>query len=253
MADVRCSEENITFQNPPITEALLDIRVNLSKETTLETLLFFQDEIKEHFPNKKERHSGTFQIKAGAAPEVITSPARADGYMFYAPDNKKIVQVRIDGFTFNKLKPYSNWDIFSREAKYLWEHYVEIAKPINIVRLALRYINKIEIPLPFSDFKEYILTNPEVAPGIPQGLDRFFMQLVIPNAEFQAGAVVTETIEKIDDKSRVLPLIFDIDVSRNIILEPTSKDIWNIMEDLRKFKNQIFMKSLTDKAKELFK
>lgn len=247
------TEENITFSNPPITEALLDIRVNLPKEITLDTLLSFQNEIKEHFPNKKERYTGTFQIKTGAAPEIITSTDRTDGYMYYAPDNKKIVQARLDGFTFNKLKPYSSWDIFSLEAKYLWEHYVAIAKPTNIVRLALRYINRIEIPLPFNDFKEYILTNPEVAPGIPQGLSGFFMQLVIPNAEFQASAVVTETFEKIDEKSKVLPLIFDIDVSRNIIIEPSSKDIWNIMEDLRKFKNQIFMKSLTDKTKELFK
>lgn len=246
-------KQNFTFPNPPITEALLDIRVNLPKETTLETLLFFQNEIKEHFPNKKERHTGTFQIKTGAPPEVLTSSDRTDGYMFYASDNKKIAQARLYGFTFNKLKPYSKWETFSQEAKYLWEHYVEIAKPVNIVRLALRYINRVELPLPFNDFKEYVLTTPEIAPGIPQGLAGFFTQLVIPNVEIQATAIVTETIEKIDEKSNVQPLIFDIDVSRNTILEPLAKDIWSIMEDLRNFKNQIFMMSFTDKAKELFK
>lgn len=246
-------EEKITIVNPPITEALLDIRVNLPKETTLETLLSFQNEIKEDFPNKKERHMGTFQIRTGAAPEIFASSDRIDGYMFFAPDNQKIVQTRLDGFTFNKLKPYSKWETFSQEAKYLWDHYVKIAKPINIVRLALRYINRIEIPLPFGDFKEYILTNPEIAPGISQGLAEFFMQLVIPNADIQATAIVTETIEKINDKSKVLPLIFDIDVGKNIILEPKSDEIWNIMDDLRNFKNQIFMSSVTDKTKGLFK
>lgn len=247
------SEKTITFPNPPITEALLDIRVNLPKETTLETLLSFQNGIKDHFPNKKERHLGTFRIKTGAAPEVLASADRTDGYMFYAPDNKKIVQARLDGFTFNKLKPYSKWEVFSQEAKYLWEHYVEVAKPINIVRLALRYINRIELPLPFGDFKEYLLTTPEIASDIPQGLAQFFMQLVIPNADIQATAVITETIEKTDDKSKVLPLIFDIDVSRNIILDLKSDEIWNIMDNLRNFKNQIFMNSLTAKTKELFK
>jgi uncharacterized protein (TIGR04255 family) len=107
--------------------------------------------------------------------------------------------------------------------------------------------------LPFGDFKEYILTTPEIASGIPQGLAQFFMQLVIPNADKQATAVVTETIEKTDDKSKVLPLIFDIDVSRNIILESKSDEIWNIMDNLRNFKNKIFMNSLTEKTKELFK
>lgn len=244
---------SIYFPNPPITEALLDIRVNLPKEITLDTFITFQDEIKNDFPTKKERHIGAFQIKSGGPPEIVSSSDRTDGYLFYSSDNKKIVQARLDGFTFNKLKPYSNWEKFSGEAKYLWDHYVHVAKPLNVIRLALKYINRIEIPLPFNDFKEYILTVPEIAPGIPQGLSGFFAQLVIPNAEIQANAIITETMEKIDEKSRFLPFIFDIDISRGIILKPDSMDIWKIMDDLRHFKNQIFVSSLTNKAKELFK
>jgi uncharacterized protein (TIGR04255 family) len=245
--------KDVHFPNPPITEALLDIRVNLPSEVKLQDLLSFQEDIKSDFSEKKERHTGSFQIKTGAAPEMVSSSDRTDGYLFLSKEKNKIVQARLDGFTFNKLKPYSDWDKFSGEAKYLWEHYVHIAKPVNIVRLALRYINRILIPLPFKDFKEYILTTPEVAPGISQTLAGYFFQLVIPNPEINATAIVTETIEKIDDKAQFLPLIFDIDVSRNIILEPSSVDIWKIMGELRSFKNQIFLNSLTERAKELFK
>lgn len=250
---VYMDKKSIHFPNPPITEAILDIKVNLPKETNLERLLAFQDDIKAEFPTKKDRHSGSFQIKTGTAPEIISSTNRTDGYLFRSVDNTKIVQARLDGFTFNKLKPYSNWEEFSDEAKNLWNRFVNIAKPINVVRLALRYINRIEIPLPFGDFTEYILTIPEIAPNIPQSLTGLFMQLVIPNNEIQANAIITETMDKIDDKSKVLPFIFDIDVSRNIILKPTADDIWKIMEDLRHFKNQIFVESLTERAKELFK
>ena len=245
--------KDIVFPNPPITEALLDIRVNLSKEMTLQELSLFHTDIKGEFQEKKERHTGSFQIKTGAAPEMVSSSSRTDGYLFLSKEKNKIVQARLDGFTFNKLKPYSDWEKFCGEAKYLWEHYVQIAKPVNIVRLGLRYINRILLPLPFKDFKEYILTVPDVAPGIPQGLAGFFVQLVIPNHEIQASAIVTETMEKVDDKAQYLPFIFDIDVSSNIILEPTSADIWKIIGQLRQFKNQIFINSLTDRAKDLFK
>ncbi len=241
------------YTNPPITEAIFDLRVNLPKETSLDTLLSFQNEIKDRFPTKKERHLGSFEIKPGGAPAIVSSSDKTDGFLFNSPDNKKIVQARLDGFTFNKLKPYSDWETFSGEAKELWGRYVSIAKPINVVRLALRYINRVEMPLPFSDFKEYVLTEPEIAPGLPQGLSGFFMQLVIPNDSIFSTAVITETIEKIDQNSKAQPLIFDIDASCNMILEPNSKTIGKVMEDLRNFKNQIFERSFTVKAKELFK
>lgn len=246
-------EKETLFSNPPITEALIDIRVTLPKEVTVERLATFHEDVKTSFPIKKQRFAGEFQIKIGAAPEVVTTSNRNDGFLFHSQDSKKIVQARLDGFTFNKLKPYSNWEVFSSEAKYLWGHYLSVAKPINIVRLSLRYINRIELPLPFKDFKEYILTMPEIAPGIPDGISGFFTQVTIQNPEIDAQATIIETIEGTTPDKGILPFILDIDVFRNIILESSSEKIWDIFKQLRRFKNQIFINSLTNKTKELFK
>ncbi len=245
-------KEAICFLNPPITEALIDIRVTLPKEVSIEKLETFQEDIKTSFPTKKPRFAGEFKIKMGAAPEVVTTSNRNDGFLFHSQDGKKIVQARLDGFTFNKLKPYSNWEVFSSEAKYLWDHYLAVVKPINVVRLGLRYINRIELPLPFQDFKEYILTMPDIAPGIPNGLSGFFTQLTIQYPEISAQANIIETIERTTPDKGTLPFILDIDVFRNIILESSSGEIWDIFNQLRNFKNQIFLNSLTDKTKELF-
>jgi len=246
-------ESVVRFPNPPITEAIIDIRVGLPKESTLDQLAVFQEDIKTSFPTRKERYSGAFQIKTGAAPEVVTTSNRVDGFHFLSQDGKKIVQARMDGFTFNKLKPYSDWETFSGEAEYLWRHYLVIAKPVNVVRLALRYINRIELPLPFADFRDYVLTIPEIAPGVPSSLSGFFMQLSIPNPEIDAQANVIETIEKRVPDKGTAPFILDIDVFRNVALESSSPQIWEILNQLRHFKNQIFLNSLTRKAKELFK
>ena len=243
----------IPFCNPPITEALLDIRVNFS-EINLERLALFQEDIKIQYPDRKERFNqqAELQFKTGVFPEVVSAANKVDGYLFQSTDGKKIVQARQDGFTFNKLKPYSHWEDFSTEAKALWEHYIKVTRPINVTRIALRYINRIEIPLPLKDFKEYILTIPEIAPGIPNSLSSFFTQLIIPYPEIQATAAITETMETMDSRG-FLPFIFDIDVWISNIVEPDSKDIWNAMEKLRDFKNQIFLNSITEKTRELFK
>lgn len=244
--------EYTTYPNAPITEALLDIRVELSKEVTLSKLEAFHNDIKNHFPEKQQRIS----IKAGfklsqGTPESIPITGGPDGYLFKSPADKKIVQVRLDGFTFNKLKPYENWDIFCSEARQLWDIYFGITNPIKTTRIALRYINRIEIPLPIKDFKEYILTTPEIAPKLPQALSHFFMQLVIPNPDIEANAIITQTME--NPTGNRLPLILDIDVSRETNYTDNTVEMWNEFKKLRSFKNEIFINTITKKAEELFK
>jgi uncharacterized protein (TIGR04255 family) len=52
-----------------------------------------------------------------------------------------------------------------------------------ITRLVVRYINKIDIPLPVGDLKEYLRTFPEVSSDLPQGLSGYFLQLQIPQED----------------------------------------------------------------------
>lgn len=242
------------LKNPPITEALIDIRANLPSGIDLPVLATFHTEIKDRFPEKKERiiFEGGFQINAEGMTESLPSSQRITGYFFQSSDGGKIVQARLDGFTFNKLKPYEDWKMFQNEAKELWKYYLEVAKPTNITRIALRYINRIEIPLPCKDFKDYILTLPDVAPGVPQGLDHFLMRLSIPDPKTSSAAIITETTGQIDESGKSIPFIFDVDVFRQTILEPTSGEIWEVMDTLHELKNSIFFNSITDKTKELF-
>jgi len=243
------------FANPPITEAIFDIRVGLPSEANLEILESFQSDISDQFPVKKNRRKieGGFRFEDGEQPKVISSKNVVDGFMFHSSDNNKVVQSRLDGFTFNKLKPYSNWEEFSSEATNLWERYCKIAKPEKITRLALRYINRIELPMPFSDFSEYILTIPTLGPTLDFPTANFFTKFVITNEKIGALANIVETIEKEDVNKGVLPFIFDIDVIKNLNMPPDSKAIMSEMDTLRLFKNRIFKESLTDKTMGLFK
>ena len=245
--------EYTVFPNAPIVEALLDIRVELSEEITLAKLEIFHDKIKGRFPEKQQRiqfQAGLKVSSEGTAAALPTSGG-VGGYLFQSTHEKKIVQARLDGFTFNKLKPYNKWEVFRDDARELWDIYFQISNPVKITRIALRYINRIEIPLPMKDFKEYILTTPEIAPKLPQVLDYFFMRLVTPNPTIQAIAVINQTMENPTEKQR-LPLIFDIDVFQNTTYIGNKAEIWDEFEKLRIFKNEIFFNSITDKTKELF-
>ncbi|MBI3355839.1 MAG: TIGR04255 family protein [Nitrospirae bacterium] len=242
------------FPKAPIAEALLDIRVDLPEETDLATLETLHDILKNRFPEKTQRvlFTAGFQATAGEPPTVVPPSSQPYGFFFRSPHDNKIVQARLDGFTFNKLRPYSNWDDFRSEARDLWNLYVERTHPIRITRIALRYINRIDIPLPIRALREYLLTVPEVAPNLPQDLDSSFLRLTMRKPDIEATAIITQALEAAPE-GRHVPLIFDIDVFNSTHFANNKDDIWDEFEKLRVFKNDIFFRSLTPRTKEMFK
>jgi uncharacterized protein (TIGR04255 family) len=242
-----------TLSRAPITEALIDIQARLPKETTLEVLASFQDAIKDQFPERKERKAFEAQFKLDdSGVRVLSAPAAPDGFLFYSRKaDALVVQARLDGFTFSKLQPYTEWKHIRPLATSLWNHYVSIAKPESVSRVAVRYINRIELPVGAA-FKDHLLTVPEIAKGLPQGLPDFLMRLVLPHPS-GAIAIITQGVAERPPDNKTFPFVFDIDVYREVDLEPMSEEIWNDLEELRIYKNRIFFNSMTEGTLERFK
>lgn len=239
--------------NAPITEAVLDIQVQLPASVRLGHLETMHRDIRDRYPNRRTRHRVEVNIKLeGEAP--IATPPKEDGYLFQSRDGKRIAQARLDGFSFSQLNPYDTWEALRDEAKELWARYVNIASPESAKRIALRYINRMELPLPITDFKDYVRIAPEIAPGVPQAVQNFFLRLEIP---YPSGvlAIVTETLQPPGDPSNAkkLPLILDIDVIRAESTTAPFVDIWEKFEELRQIKNDIFFSTITPRAEDLFR
>jgi uncharacterized protein (TIGR04255 family) len=215
------------LKNAPIKEAIFDIQVKFATQIDLKVFESIYNLNKERFPDKREK--GTYEtritISKEGIPTVIPPSGGPEGYIFRSENEKKVIQVGKNGFTFNKLKPYESWDVFFMEAKHFWKQYVEITKPERIIRIALRYINLFEFPLPLKDFKEYILTIPEIAPKTPQGLENFFMRLTIPDPDSRIVAIITESMETLKDDQK-LPIIFDLDVSEKVDFSSDQLKFW---------------------------
>jgi uncharacterized protein (TIGR04255 family) len=244
------------FTNAPITEALLDIQVDLSAETDVAKLAAIHDKIRDRFPIRKERSYLQFQLATGqdGRPESIGASGGLQGYLFLPSETnpEKVVQARLDGFAFSKLKPYETWASFRDEARILWNDYIEAARPINVKRLALRFINRIELPRSSKTYHDFILTVPDVAPGLPNAVSEFFMRLVIPVPDSDATAIVTVATNVPESTESIVPVIFDIDVFFQADHNPQSDAIWKTFEDLRRIKNDIFFKSITAETARLF-
>ncbi len=248
--------EYTVFPNAPIAEALLDIQVNLPSDVTLDDLARLQDQVRDRFPTKQERAfvSVQFGPGKGGRPEMAGQAGGIEGYLFFSaePDATKVVQARLDGFGFSKLKPYETWEAFRNEAHELWDIYRTVARPVTVKRFGLRFINSIDLPRPFRDFGQYITTLPKIAEGVPSRVSEFFMRLVIPYPENDVTAIVTLATNAPQASEDVLPFIFDIDVYVDGDFDPTSEDIWETYEALRRIKNEIFFNSITADTRRLF-
>ena len=134
----------IQYERAPITEAIIDIRVQA--EPALRTLEELHLQVADLYPGKTKRFEVVGQISAGAAVGASATQTQT-GFAFTSKDSKQIFQAKTEGFTFSRLRPYGNWVELRDEARRLWAIYRDATTPIRISRVAVRYINQIDIPL----------------------------------------------------------------------------------------------------------
>jgi uncharacterized protein (TIGR04255 family) len=246
--------EELYFEKPPIVEAVFDIRAEAPESVTLDVLKKSFDSVKDRFSDEKQNifFRGGVQFGSGGAPSLMHSATEPYGFSFRSSDGKKIVQSRKDGFTFNNLAPYIGWSSFSREAKELWGYYKLVAQPKLVSRLALRYINRIDLPKEVNDINEYLLTLPRLAKGLPQNLSGFFIRLQLNDDVTKSQAILIATIEP-SSYGQGACLVFDIDAFQIVDIVDNESVMWHRFEELHRFKNRLFKESFTPKAKELFR
>lgn len=244
------------LRNAPITEALIDIRAKLPPRIGFSDLTELRNQVMNEYPSCRERRRihGVLSFKASDPPALNATQDTPDGYLMASADGRQIVQIRLDGFTFSRLKPYETWEALRDEAEALWTRYRQALNQPRVSRIAVRYINRIEIPTPMGDLKDWILTGPDLAPGLPQQLAGYFFRIHMP---FEDPSGFVNIIQKIDiptdSEPNTVPLILDIDAFHPVEDKTPEQRIWELLEDLRKIKNRVFFDSVTERALELFR
>lgn len=198
----------------------------------------------------KDRYVAEGRLDLG--PELAATARRNQiGYSFTSADGRQVLQARQDGFTFSRLKPYVNWPQLRDECKVLWASYKGSANPVRINRIAVRYINQIDIPLGAIDYKHYFLTTPEIAQTLPQDLSGFFMKLQIPCPDFGGGLILTQMAIQ-PPQPGWHSVVLDIDVFKQCGPDLTETAMWETIETLKATENTFFFESITERTRSLF-
>lgn len=245
--------EQLLYSRAPITEAIIDLRIASRSEFGIEQLRLCVDSEKVSYP-KRETISlalGKMEIGAGGSTSA-TAKQEQIGFKLSSADGKYVWQARHDGFTLSRLAPYEDWNTFCCEARRLWQNYRASAEPVIVDRVAVRYINRIDLPHRYVELKEYFRTSPEVSPELPPTLSGFFMQLQLPQTDLKGHLLIHQTIVP-PDKPNVIPVILDIDLFRSDDVPNVEEEIWGYFEKLRIRKDEVFEACITDKTRELIR
>ena len=238
------------LKNAPIREALIDIHVKMPDDITIEKIEEFGQRIKDDYPGVSKKWATKFRIEPGSPPEREEG-SRQIGYGFLSKDHRQVLQVRLNGFTFSRLRPYETWGKLRDESKRLWSLFVESLKPITIERVACRFINELPLEMPIK-LDEHITSPPLQIKGLPDLLEKFLTRVVIPNEELSAKTIITQSFDGVDQEGKGV-LILDIDVFKEVSLAVESDDAWYILGSFHDYKNRIFFGSVTEHTVEKYK
>lgn len=247
--------QDLHLNNPPIIEALIDIQVSLDDHVKVVDLEMLHSKIQQEYPTKGGKYHFQAELKAeeGKLPAFTQKDLGLNGFLFKDKDEKNIVQFRLDGFTFSRLKPYQDWEHMRNEAKKLWNIYIIGANPRKVNRLAVRYINLIEILEEKFKLEDYFETYPKVSNKmLPEGTEihGFASQILL---NFPRGTNVIVNQGTLQGKPHSITLDIDVFLQREYE-NPKDPKIWEIFDEhFRELKDQIFRQSFTDKGYQFLK
>lgn len=165
------------YKNPPIAEAVCEFRFQGSSEWDWTILGLVYQQIKAEFPKKRQEKA--FEINIAPVEGRIEKGVgdSLSKMQFLREDDSAMVQVGPDLLGVNVLPPYPGWETFESLIQKQFEVYSNIAHPVGLKRIGLRFINKIAFPTKGIETTEYFNYYPRIPTTVEQVHGPFSMSV----------------------------------------------------------------------------
>lgn len=191
-----------------------------------------------------------FKVEPAVQPQARATGS-AVGKRIDLIDQQQVLQLRSSGFTFSQLPQYKSWEAMSEPALRYWRQFVEATGLGPVNRTAVRYINKVELPIPLLDFEEYLVAAPRIPAALPQHIASFLSRTIsVRDAD---TAIVTQALEGETPDGKAVRVVVDIDIfCRTSFASNDFDTLQATLTRLREFKNDVFFEYLTEKTLEMY-
>jgi uncharacterized protein (TIGR04255 family) len=237
------------LERAPIAEAIIDFRVLQLDNVTAATFAALKPLIGAKYAQESPMTS--IQARFGVVAGKLLDPSQLQTNIGYRYQSEtEIAQFRLNGFTFSKIAPYTTWEEVFAEAFRLWSVYTGLSEPREVSRIAVRYINRMQVA-PATDLRRYLEAPPSPPSPIPQAVREFLTRIVVDDEKRNASAVIVQALEPRLDQN-AMSLLLDIDAFRAHSVTPNDPGLPAAFEQLRELKNEIFFASITETTAEMY-
>lgn len=220
-------------------------------EGSLVDFLKFDKDFKKFLPLRHDNIAANIDfadttISLGVSKVSGISNAKVDSYTYYTKDQKIKFVITEKHILYIDENKYTSWENFSEMIFKLLDIAATVLVKLKITRTSIRFINKFEFDsfVPTVYFKTMVSQTEDAS--VPYPLTKYSFNLRL-DAGDDTFANVNQTSDRLLDK---YIYIFDIDVLnyKNLLFDKMS--LMAVMDNLRKVKNEIFFKNITDKLIE---
>lgn len=240
----------------PIVEAVIDIRARATfawNESYVRS--FVESKIPDYrYLDSQQEFQAEINVAPGGRPDQMLRDLGLKGVRFRSSDQKYIAQFNRDGFVLSRLEPYTKWVELSNEANRLRLVFQGLANPTGVLRLGLRFINRIMLPVGELRFEEYIVQAPKLPYNLELPFHGFMHQDILAAPGYPYAIKLIRTILPSTVHQRGgLSIILDIDVFTVPDSVLSEDKLHDQLEEMRWLKNKVFFGSVTEKALEIFR
>jgi uncharacterized protein (TIGR04255 family) len=163
-----------------------------------------------------------------------------------------VVQFTQTGVVFSRLEPYEQWESFKDEALKFWDIFLELAEPISIQQMGVRYINRISLQDGETP-ETYLKQTPSAQAALGLQKTSFFYQDIygVPGTPYSVSWVRTIQAQ-LQEALAERALIVDINVFTTTLVTPDRESLIQKLSEMRWIKNKLFFSCITQKALQRF-
>ena len=248
---------SVIYANPPLIEAICDFHfVQGSRPWTWTIPGLMYARIKEDFPTVQDQPALQMQMPLPTEqPDAAQLTGGVSRVQFISADETAVIQVGANTLVINQLRPYTGWEHFRALILKQFGVYADIAAPLGLTHVQLRYINKLEIPQPHPSEALDVNKYCTVLPTIPDGLNSWisgFLQRIessVPGSQsrlvVQSGSIPPEQEKHI---AILVDLEYTVQTREPLALTAVAQTLEEAHVEIKRAFNECF----TPTAKKLF-
>lgn len=243
------------YKTPPIEEALVEFHFRSDVQWDPLLPYAFREHIKGVYPSIPcHKTKIEAAIHPGPDNEGAVIAVRGDHgrIQFSTEDGSRLVSVSPSMLTVHALRPYPGWESFRQQIEEALHLFAGVAKVAGIVRIGLRYINKLQIKTDESvSLDDYFVSPPNTPNGFPMQVTKFFSRM--EHVYDDVPVRLIRTFADADAPEGMVGFLLDLDLIwewREVVL-PIGEAM-GVVDQLRERERDAFEMLITDRTREVF-